>query len=492
MSKVQPSPDELQPGTRVGEYVVERKLGEGGMGQVYAGKHPEIGKLVAIKVLAAALVDVEQIALRMKEEARAVNQIRHPHIVDIFSFGTLPDRRPYFVMEYLEGENLADALARNTVTRADLVRLMQQLCEALGAAHAVQIIHRDLKPENLWVERRPGRPCALKVLDFGIAKTISNPKSEPGEQPGIAPQLTGVGQVLGTPTYMSPEQALAEPIDPRSDIYSLGVVLYRIFAGVLPFPDNGDETPVSIATKHVTQPPAPVSSHQPVPAALERIVLQCLAKQPAARPQTTKDLWAALGPAMEEWASQGPPRMTAPQPAVDPFIGTDRTQLAPTPTALQPATEPPRQSTRLISDQDRAENAAENGASTSRMTIQPVPKTIKTEPSDGRGRSWPVFVIAGALLAGGAAWWMFGARKPVVSVSPTPVHHTEPPSPAPAEVVVPVAPAKPAAGPAAASAPVVAPRALLPAAVDAGSAPSAPKRKPKKHSDDEQGTIRLL
>ena len=277
---------DLEEGTNVGEYVVTCKIGEGGMGQVYAGEQPMIGKQVAIKVLSSELAQDPSLEQRLLEEARAVNLIRHPNIIDIFSFGTLPDGRPYFVMEYLEGENLEDALCHNTLLATDLTALVEQLCQGLGAAHAAGFVHRDLKPENLWLVRRPEHPPFLKILDFGIAKNTRLP----------APGLTTNGQVMGTAHYMAPEQVLAQGVDARTDIYAVGVILYRILAGVLPFDALST---YAIVSKHVSERPQPISSHRAVPAELEAVVMRCLAKDPAERPQTASQLWRELKPALQ-------------------------------------------------------------------------------------------------------------------------------------------------------------------------------------------------
>ena len=283
------SDQDLPKGTQVGEYVIERKLGEGGMGAVYAGVQPLIGKQVAIKVVAAVWARDEQVTKRFLEEARAVNCIRHPNIIDIFSFGILPDGRPYFVMEFLQGESLEDALEKGHATSREIFLLMRQLCDALGAAHAAGFVHRDLKPENLWIARLPNQEVSLRILDFGIAKNLSVPNAK----------VTVEGQILGTAHYMAPEQARASTIDGRTDVYALGVLLYRILTGVMPF---DGESSFAVVTKHLMEPPLPLSRLQPIQPALEAVVLDCLAKDPAQRPQTVGDLWLRLEPALEDWA----------------------------------------------------------------------------------------------------------------------------------------------------------------------------------------------
>ena len=266
----------LQPGTMVGEYKIGHLLGEGGMGVVYAGTHPEIGKRVAIKVLAPHAADHPDLIHRFKEEARAVNTIRHPNIIDIFAFNQLPDGRHYFVMEYLEGESLTARLERGSMEFNEMRRLLAQICSALQAAHEAGIVHRDLKPDNIWVAAQHLSESRIKLLDFGIAKLIdlTNVKT------------TQAGVSMGTPHYMPPEQGLGRTVDHRTDIYALGVVLYQIFAGTLPF---DGVTPYDIILKHVTEAPLPPSSHRPIaPAAMEPIILDCLAKEPERRPSSMR------------------------------------------------------------------------------------------------------------------------------------------------------------------------------------------------------------
>ena len=190
---------DLEPGKGEdqGEYVVDRKLAEGGMGSVYAGHHPVIGKRVAVKVLSAQCAHVPDLVRRFVEEARAVNKIGHPYIIDIFSFGTLADARPFFVMEYLEGANLAERLEKGDLTATETRRILRQICGALEAAHRAGIVHRDLKPENIWVAAPAHEDSFAKVLDFGIAKLLDNP----------AGKSTQTGAAMGTPRYMAPERS---------------------------------------------------------------------------------------------------------------------------------------------------------------------------------------------------------------------------------------------------------------------------------------------
>jgi len=272
----------LQPGTKIGEYQIERELGRGGMGAVYAARHPIIGKRVAIKVLDASFSRDGGLVQRFLDEARAVNKIGHPNIIDVFSFGQLPDGRHYFVMEFLEGETMAAWLARGRPDTAEARRLLLQVCEALEAAHREGIIHRDLKPENLWIARpKHGEPF-IKVLDFGIAKLIA---------PEAVTNVTKTGTIMGTPEYMSPEQCTGRGVDHRADIYSLGVIIFQIFCGRLPF--EGDSV-AEIMSDHLTKTPPRPGELAAVSPAMESLLLSCLDKNPANRPSSAAELGLRL------------------------------------------------------------------------------------------------------------------------------------------------------------------------------------------------------
>jgi TolB-like protein/tetratricopeptide (TPR) repeat protein len=296
-------PGDLPAGTLVGEYRIERLVGRGGMGAVYLAAQPEIGAQVAIKVLAAQHSRDPGLLRRFVDEARAVNKIRHPNIVDIFAFGRLPDGRQYLIMEYLEGESLSACLARGDLPASEARLLLAQIVAALHAAHAERIVHRDLKPDNVWiVQPKHGEPFA-KILDFGIAKLLE------GHDAAL---ITESGMTLGTAHYMSPEQCRAEAVDHRADIYSLGVILYEIFAGRRPFGGGGF---TAVVAQQMTATPAPPSSHRALPEALEELILRCLEKDPALRPQSVR----ALGDELEDALAEPSPRETRPpRPAMLP------------------------------------------------------------------------------------------------------------------------------------------------------------------------------
>jgi eukaryotic-like serine/threonine-protein kinase len=291
---------ELAPGTLVGEYRIEQELGRGGMGIVYAARHPVIGKRVAIKVLSSQLGNDPALVRRFVDEARAVNKIGHPNIIDIFAFGQLgdPDHpRHYFVMEYLDGETLAARLARvPPIPDGEVCRLLVQTADALEAAHRERIIHRDLKPENLWIAQPKHGVSFIKILDFGIAKLLELTAGR---------NATEAGSVIGTPHFMAPEQCLGGSVDHRADIYAFGVVLYQVFARKLPFDGR---TFAEIVAQKVTVPPQRPSALRPLPSALDDLIVACLEKDPAKRPQSAAEVGRRLASALAQAPSSGPPR----------------------------------------------------------------------------------------------------------------------------------------------------------------------------------------
>jgi eukaryotic-like serine/threonine-protein kinase len=265
---------ELQAGTSVGEYQIESKLGQGGMATVYAGAQPVIGKKVAIKVMNRHLcVDPVQVE-RFVQEARSVNQIGHPNIVDVFAFGALPDGRSYFVMEMLQGETLASRLRHGWMSVPEAVAVIFQICDGLAAAHDKGIVHRDLKPENIFLVPVRNRRMLVKLLDFGIAKLLGRRDARIDR--------TAEGMTPGTPSYMSPEQTRGKDVDHRTDIYSLGVTAFQMLCGRLPY--LGTEA-VDILYQHVhAVPPAPSTLRADLPLQLERLILQMLEKKADRRP----------------------------------------------------------------------------------------------------------------------------------------------------------------------------------------------------------------
>jgi serine/threonine protein kinase len=274
-------------GTSIGNYQIQRLIGEGGMGQVYLAVHPGIGRQAAVKVLTPGDAGDPQLVSRFITEARAANAIRHPNIVDIYDSGVLEGGTPYLVMEYLEGETLTQVLGRGPVALDDAIDWGCQVAEALAAAHAAEVVHRDLKPDNLFLvadAHRLGKR-QVKVLDFGIAKLQRRRVEEVHK--------TRTGVLLGTPLYMSPEQCTSQKdIDFRTDIYSLGVILYEMVTGRRPFDGEGV---YEVITMHVNDPPVPPTTLRPdLPPMLEEIILKALAKVPGARQESMAVLHSHL------------------------------------------------------------------------------------------------------------------------------------------------------------------------------------------------------
>jgi len=284
-------PADLQPGTMLkGCYRIERRLGAGGMGTVYLARHLEIDKRVAIKILGPESVHRPQLKERFLREARATASIDDEHVIAIHDFGSSPDGVVFFVMEYLQGVDLAEVIKHHAPLGWPRARdITVQICGALAAAHAKGVVHRDMKPANVFRMDRSGAEF-IKVLDFGLAKVIRPEKS-------LGEGLTHTGMLFGTPEYMSPEQAQGDRADHRVDIYALGVILFEMLTGQLPF---RSDTFMGMLHKHMFDPPprpSDVAPHAKIPAAAEAVVLKALQKDPALRFQTMTEMADALAAA---------------------------------------------------------------------------------------------------------------------------------------------------------------------------------------------------
>ena len=297
---------EARIGQSLGNYELLSIVGVGGMGVVYKGQHAILEKPVAVKVLNERFAQREGGIDQFLREAKAATRTRHPNIVDVTDFGTAPDGSVYFVMEFLEGISLEDILARDgMIPLFNAVNIVRQIAHALAAAHREGIIHRDLKPENIFLVNREGRRRVVrrlvdgsfvvekegaydfvKLLDFGVAKyTLDD----------VGPSYTTrAGMIFGTPQYMSPEQARGEPVDPRSDVYALGVLFYEMICGAVPF---DGEAALDILNGHVSGIPVPPSqktSKVMIDPGTDRTILRCLEKSPADRFQSMEHLVEAL------------------------------------------------------------------------------------------------------------------------------------------------------------------------------------------------------
>ncbi|MBW2526573.1 MAG: serine/threonine protein kinase [Deltaproteobacteria bacterium] len=280
-----PDTDTLLGTTLRQSYTVERIVGEGGMGRVYEAKHTRIrGKRFAVKVLHAEFLRQPEVRTRFHREAEAAALIDHPNVVGVYDVDETKDGRPYLVAEFLEGEELGDLLDKDgKLSVARTVRVARQVCRALAAAHARGVVHRDIKPENVFLTGAPQRP-SVKVLDFGISRLEDK----------SARTLTKTGMVMGTPAYMSPEQARGERVDHRTDIYAVGAIMYRALTGRLPFEkDDPGATVIAVLTEEPTRPR--VLDPQ-IPEPLELIIQQAMAKAPDERFQAMEELDEALAP----------------------------------------------------------------------------------------------------------------------------------------------------------------------------------------------------
>jgi serine/threonine-protein kinase len=296
---------ELTAGSLAGEYIIDGLIARGGCGAVYVGKHQTAERRAAIKVLDASLATSPRMVERFVREVEVVNLLCHPNIVTVYDIGTLPDGRPFCAMEYL-GELTLDSLlqAEGRLSPEDALDILEPVCSALAAAHREGIVHRDVKASNIAIcplgERR-----TVKLLDFGIAKLLYAELGASG--------LTSAGQQLGSPSLMAPEQILGEPLDARVDIYALGVLLYKLLTGQLPF---HSVNPSELARQHLEEPPPRPSRIARLSPALDAIVLRSMQKRPEHRFDSVKNFRAALRQAVDRKRSRCETIPDAQEPAV--------------------------------------------------------------------------------------------------------------------------------------------------------------------------------
>jgi hypothetical protein len=265
-------------------YEIARLVGEGGMGRVYEARHLRLpDRRFAVKVMHPEFARQPEVVARFQREAESASSIGHPNVVDVFDVHKTPDGVPYLVGEFLEGEELGDYIERvGKLEVSFAVGLARQVCKALGAAHARGIVHRDMKPENVFLVLRDGVPT-VKVIDFGISKAGSGDT-----------HLTRTGMIMGTPSYMAPEQARGDKVDLRADVYAIGALLYHALTGQRPF--DSDDPAATLNMVLTEEPPRPRSLAESVPEALELVVQHAMAKDPRERYQTTAELDLALLP----------------------------------------------------------------------------------------------------------------------------------------------------------------------------------------------------
>lgn len=267
-----------------GNYEILEVLGQGGMGVVYRGKHSLMERIVAIKMLLSQLISDTNSVKRFQQESKAAARLKHPHIIDVYDFGISPAGQPYIVMEFLEGTPLSDLIKKEGQIGVERsIKLISQACDALDHAHKQGVVHRDLKPSNIVLTQYDEEKDYVKVVDFGVAKLIEVGNNNEGQR------LTQAGEVCGSPVYMSPEQCMGQDLDARSDIYSMGIVLYETLTGKLPILGK---TMVDTMSKHISEAPVPFNEARPdlyIPERLEWVVNKAMAKDPAQRHQTMEE-----------------------------------------------------------------------------------------------------------------------------------------------------------------------------------------------------------
>ncbi len=368
----------LEPGTMIGEYRVERKLGEGSFGAVYAGLQPLIGKKVAIKLLHKRMSSEPEIVSRFIDEARAVNKIGHRNIIDVFSFGVFNGTQHYFVMEFCEGMTLGQLLhLKKRLLPMEALPILRGIADGLDAAHQAGVTHRDLKPDNVFLVRIKDNQYFPKLLDFGVAKLAKEEAS----------QQTATGVAIGTPRYMSPEQCRGKKIDHRTDIYALGCVAHELLTGKPVF--EADST-VDLLFKHTMEQPPTMSSICPnLPPELDAPVLEMLAKRPAGRPQSAGLAINALADAIRMSRTSKPsiPPITAMGTAdTVRAAGVDAQQTAPNDNTRTVPAEPfhtPDETARLNDSIPATRKSLTEGQITEAMTGPLPPDSGNTEIASG-------------------------------------------------------------------------------------------------------------
>ena len=267
----------------MGRFRINSKIARGGMGAVYLARKVDSGDLFAVKVLHRDMVLDPRMRERFVNEANAAKRIDHPAVVRTYEVGETVSGEIFIAMEYVDGPPLRRLLRKGSIDSNRVVLLSAAIAQGLAAAHVSGVIHRDLKPENVLVPRSLKADSVAKIVDFGIARIID------------APRITTTRHVIGTPQYISPEQAMGEPVDRRTDVYSLGVMMYEMLTGALPF---HDKDPEKLLRKHIKSRPIPIhklSIPFGIDPVLENLVMDCLKKSPEARPSTMEDIVSRLG-----------------------------------------------------------------------------------------------------------------------------------------------------------------------------------------------------
>jgi eukaryotic-like serine/threonine-protein kinase len=383
-----------------GRYRVETKLGQGGFGAVYKGKHDLTGREVALKVLHPDMARDANLVARFRREGAVACNLRDAHTVTTYDFDQTPDGTLYIAMEMLTGRSLHDIFYDEApLPWRRVLRVLEQMCSSLGEAHRQGIVHRDIKPENIYLEDRPGQADYVKVLDFGIAKIIRGDIGGTGPG-GSMPQLTATGQTLGTLEYMSPEQLMGKQLDGRSDIYAMGVLSFELITGHLPFPDaNGPAELIGAQLKKAPPVPSAANPSGEIPPGVDAIILKMLEKDRSRRYQNVDELAGDIVPVL---ASNG--RQTGPSMAMS-------SGVTPPPVLLDGPTIPPSGLSSQVSAQ---------GGSIAPRGYQLAPPT-EENPAANPNRFMIWLVVALLLVAGALAGVYFGViRKSSAEPPPAP------------------------------------------------------------------------
>lgn len=274
-----------------GKYRIESALAEGGMAVLYLAKHEDMERTVVVKVIHQSLMYRNDMIERFKRECKIAARLNHPNVVSVYDFGLINERQPYLVMEYIHGMSLSTMLTKQSRMALPVAtRVMMQACSGLEEAHNCGIIHRDLKPDNILLQEKVDRPDWVKIVDFGIANLLDNSDQK---------KLTRTGVVIGTPEYMAPEQFTGKPLDVRTDIYALGVLMFEVLTNRVPFDSVAYDV---LMAKHLMEEPPSLSEYRAdiaEGAKIDQIVKKCLAKQPDERYQTVTELRKALETALQ-------------------------------------------------------------------------------------------------------------------------------------------------------------------------------------------------
>lgn len=392
-----------------GRYTVIERLGAGGMGAVYRAEQHSVSREVAIKVINSSLVSEPEVIKRFLREAKLASKLSHPNAVGVLDFGQTEDGVFYLVMELVAGRTLDEVIKAERRLRAErVVRIGTQICDALEGAHALKIIHRDLKPANIML-LSSGRDL-VKVLDFGLAKSTSPDLT--------STTMTGTGAVVGTPAFMPPELATGEPCDARADLYSLGVILYLLGSGQLPFVSDSAHELIAM---HGSDEPAPPMTG--VPPRLANVIDKLIAKRPADRYQTAVEARTALEDSLVG-KTPGPAPVDQTNPSLGPFPVT-RSQLGPL--------ETPVPASLVAATQRRKPNTAMERIMTGETMLAAegiAPATSQPGREGPRKKRWPLFAGAGVVIAGSIVAITLAARgdeepaaaKPAAPTAPAPAN----------------------------------------------------------------------